>query len=29
MSAENIRRNLQVRSRAQIAGWVTGQRLRH
>jgi DNA-binding CsgD family transcriptional regulator len=25
---ENIRRKLQVRSRAQIAGWVTGQRLR-
>ena len=24
---ENIRRKLQVRSRAQIAAWVTGQRL--
>jgi pimeloyl-ACP methyl ester carboxylesterase/DNA-binding CsgD family transcriptional regulator len=26
---ENIRRKLQVRSRAQIAAWVTEQRLRH
>jgi len=25
---ENIRRKLQVRSRAQIAAWVTEQRLR-
>ncbi|MBO3746035.1 helix-turn-helix transcriptional regulator [Streptosporangiaceae bacterium NEAU-GS5] len=27
--AENIRRKLQVSSRAQIAAWVTEQRLRH
>lgn len=26
--AENIRRELQVHSRAQIAAWVTGRRLR-